>query len=226
MSIEPPAAGEAAGTREASWCGDPPEAGSVEGARGTGFSALGAGTFPLSGMAFSAGATVFGMDWTDVTEVPPRSAARFSITSFRVTWLRVWIALITATSKCSFLFGAHFIRPSASANCSINSRRRSVSIKAACLAKRRLQLGVQFVGQRVRFHFEDEQIAQVRNEIGHQLHHVPCPPPTLRRAARALPEVWPRRIFSVNPVTVCSLVKPKTFNTSLSAIFSPQNATS
>ena len=47
---------------------------------------------------------------------PSRNADRFSITSFSVTWLSVWIALMTATSKCSFLFGAHFIRPSAPAN--------------------------------------------------------------------------------------------------------------
>ena len=40
------------------------------------------------------------------------------------------------------------------------------------MPKRLLQLRRGFVRQRVRLHFADEQIAQIRNQIGHQFHHV------------------------------------------------------
>src|SRR4029079_6000727 len=112
MSIERTASGEAAGRGEAPWCGDPLVVISVESAGAAGFSALGAGTFFSAGAVLAAGALA-GCGLSAADDPPLRSAARLSITSVRVTWLREWIALITATSKCSFLLGAHFIRPSA-----------------------------------------------------------------------------------------------------------------
>ena len=45
-------------------------------------------------------------------------------------------------------------------------------------------------------------------------------------AAKPAPAVSARKICSVKLATVCSLVNPKTFKTSDSAIFSPQNETS
>ena len=51
-------------------------------------------------------------------------AESVSITSVRVTCWSVLMALITATSKCSFLFGAHFIRLSAAAKRSCGTRSR------------------------------------------------------------------------------------------------------
>ena len=160
-----------------------------------------------------------------VTSLPSRNAFKFSITSLSVTSLKLWIALMSATSKWSFLFGAHFIRPSASANWSISSSSRSVSINSACAAsdscESRSTSSLSASG--FTLNTSRSRKYEIRSAISRIMSlpasHCSCSNCTASAVAE-------RKILSVKFATVWWLVNPKTFNTSASLIGSPQNATS
>ena len=132
---------------------------------------------------------------------------------------------MSATSKWSFLFGAHFIRPSASANWSISSSRRSVSINSACAAsdscESRSTSSLSASG--FTLNTSRSRKYEIRSAISRIMSlpasHCSCSNCTASAVAE-------RKILSVKFATVWWLVNPKTFNTSASLIGSPQNATS